>query len=1296
MSFASGADRVSDGWGGLAGSPSQTRRQHTSPPPQQSQQQPAVQKQDRLRIAANAVNEQLEKDRFPDLWDLLAHPQDEKYREQEQVRGDALKFLRSDQFVSLPSFIYEEYDNVVCKTFMGFLSEINRVWITMDSRLYLWNPSDKDPKATKIYAEQDQIICSVGIVKPPTGIFLEQIEYVLVLATALEVIVVGLTFAKRGDYTSEMTMYATDLKVPVDGITVTDILGTDEGRIFMRGNRGQLLELQYQATDGWFTRKIRLVNHSASTASLFLPSFLPVGGECIRKIFFDKERHILYTVSSTNDLQLIYLGEDGKKFQRIKTLRDPISEAFGGTDERIVIQGVYPITAAESAMMQAVAVTSRGDRIFFSIYAYPVTGPGQQMVTNTKPDTLRFVYSLSANRRSRTVGNAVHESLYSRGLLIAADAVSAETDRIFGIELDVGLMAQANPKFWLDSISYEDLAGKVWQISEVQNKQSYSPSFVQPGSVLNELSLQMEYPARTFRLLTNQGICHMTKLRPIDQFAEMLYQSDNDRAPELEKFLNTYGSAEACSMCLAVACEHPSTIKAISDYGGNAPQQVIPAASRLFERFGGQPYISQPPVQGMPFDRNNPMGYAMAAPEIRFSGKYNGLSLYLARLLKPIWKERIVTRKGKDIVPSATSKGLNSVRSNLISLNGWLAQRKSLTALPAPDNRPPSVLSEAWKAEQESMFNLHEILRLSQETLAMLSILFDEGISQLANSIPIERQQDLENITYEELITTLRGLDVTRALMAAFIDKQIAEEKSVYSVGQELQNACPSICLQNDVILYSGIECIHAARNLPNQDLQNEKLRESLSLFKQVVRDITFQKLQDLTEQYKMFNHYDEIVELVMSWAAAQEPTDDLRASTRFASNGRLNEDSPTFQRKKAYDIILQAVNNLHYQLQHPRANVGMSSDEIAYRLDRILSQSLQYDDPLFHDTLYEWFISEGMEDKLLTLNTRYLEDFFRRNATDPSKATLLAKFYIKKERYYDAAQVYRSISEMPGLTFPERMENLSLALVQAKLSTTGGVSRIIDRPELEELQDIHAVANVQQEILKSLQAQPNPLVPAEGIQELHERFMTVTELFNNYARPCHMYEIQLEAVYVSDGNAQKRHYAQNAWMEIIKRTREEAAKGRRDPFAALAEKIRELGSKFYPDDNVFPLQFLIDKMEQESYNAAESDIGPEHGWIVNALRAIKVPYSEIFQVYNAMFESKLPPWSSTKALIYLLEDITVLINEWLRFQAPEDVPRRALDDAIDRYLVTIHDGGEARDLVRRLHILAVRVRQEI
>jgi nuclear pore complex protein Nup155 len=79
-------------------------------------------------------------------------------------------------------------------------------------------------------------------------VFLEQIEYILVVSTPLEIILLGVAFSEPNSKGSRgmMSIYRTEMIVSSDNINMTQIVGTKTGRIFMRGSNGHMYELVYQ------------------------------------------------------------------------------------------------------------------------------------------------------------------------------------------------------------------------------------------------------------------------------------------------------------------------------------------------------------------------------------------------------------------------------------------------------------------------------------------------------------------------------------------------------------------------------------------------------------------------------------------------------------------------------------------------------------------------------------------------------------------------------------------------------------------------------------------------------------------------------------------------------------------------------------------------------------------------------------------------------------------------------------------------------------------------------------------
>lgn len=52
---------------------------------------------------------------------------------------------------------------------MGLMPEINRAWITIDQRLFLWNYNSDHEADFHSFDEMQQVIVAVGLVPPAKG-----------------------------------------------------------------------------------------------------------------------------------------------------------------------------------------------------------------------------------------------------------------------------------------------------------------------------------------------------------------------------------------------------------------------------------------------------------------------------------------------------------------------------------------------------------------------------------------------------------------------------------------------------------------------------------------------------------------------------------------------------------------------------------------------------------------------------------------------------------------------------------------------------------------------------------------------------------------------------------------------------------------------------------------------------------------------------------------------------------------------------------------------------------------------
>lgn len=116
-----------------------------------------------------------------------------------------------------------------------------------------------------------------------------------------------------------------------------------------------------------------------------------------------------------------------------------------------------------------------------------------------------------------------------------------------------------------------------------------------------------------------------------------------------------------------------------------------------------------------------------------------------------------------------------------------------------------------------------------------------------------------------------------------------------------------------------------------------------------------------------------------------------------------------------------------------------------------------------------------------------------------------------------------------------------------------------------------------------------------------------------------------LQIFFISDHSGEQcQPIIEQCWEQICRNTINTANEQNRAPLEALSDKIQELGRRFYPEESVFPLTFLISKLETYSFEAVESGRPGLAGWVVRTMIEIQVPYSQLFHVYHNIFESRV------------------------------------------------------------------------
>lgn len=260
-------------------------------------------------------------------------------------------------------YIVRASSDMQCNCMMGVFPPISRAWLTIDSDIFMWNYEDGGDLA--YFDGLSETILAVGLVKPKAGIFQPHVRHLLVLATPVDIVILGLSYANvqtgsgilNDSMCGGMQLLPDPLySLPTDNTYLLTITSTDNGRIFLAGKDGCLYEVAYQAEAGWFSQRCRKINHSKSSLSFLVPSLLQFTfseDDPIVQIEIDNSRNILYTRSEKGVIQVYDLGHDGQGMSRVASVsQNAIVSAAGNiarTIDRSVFKPIVQIAVIESS-----------------------------------------------------------------------------------------------------------------------------------------------------------------------------------------------------------------------------------------------------------------------------------------------------------------------------------------------------------------------------------------------------------------------------------------------------------------------------------------------------------------------------------------------------------------------------------------------------------------------------------------------------------------------------------------------------------------------------------------------------------------------------------------------------------------------------------------------------------------------------------------------------------------------------------------------------------------------------------
>ncbi|KAI4892114.1 hypothetical protein NFI96_017898 [Prochilodus magdalenae] len=854
---------------------------------------------------------------------------------------------------------------------------------------------------------------------------------------------------------------------------------------------------------------------------------------------------------------------------------------------------------------------------------------------------------------------------------------------------------------------------------------------------------QHNIPPQKFVLLSAQGSHIFHKLRPVDQLRHLLVSSGGGESEEIERFFKLHREEQACATALILACSSAACDREISlwatraffRYGGEA-QMRFPSAMSAPSNVGpllgspvpgsplpvGSPFPNpsflatpapgmMPPSVSTPFIPSTPMSLGgptipavSSGPEVLFSGKHNGISVYFARILGNIWDgslavEKAISTGSQTVIimeSTASSSDLEAVLLELQGLKEFLDKNSqfSPTSLGAASFSSPANLqqrllgfmrpdgassqqvqqelqrkyhTEAQAYEKASLQGIQQLVHRSFQTLALWKLLCDHQFSLIISELPKDFQEQLKAISFKDVV--IRGRELTGALITALINVYIKDSASVDAISCHLRDICPLLYSSDDSVCSKANELLQSSRQVQNKGEKDRTLKESLRLYQQISHHTD---LPLVCSQYRQVRFYEGVVELCLTAADKKDPQ---RLGPHFYKNGEPEEDAvgqQAFQeRLSCYkcitDTMQELVNQSKAAPQSPSVPKQpgppvmtsdpnmLSNEDAAAHFEQMLGLAQRSQDELFHIALYNWLIQADLTDKLLEVNSPYLEDhlmhMIKQDQNKVRNMDLLWRYYEKSRSFGKAAHVLARLADMHSteISLKQRLEYISRAILSAKSSSCIS-SMGADGEFLHELEEKMEVVRIQVQIQETLSRQYSQHPSVQGaISQLDSELMDITKLYGEFADHFRLSECKLAIIHCA-GHSDPI-LVHSLWQEIMeKELSDSVAMSPADRMRSLSLKLVSLGKMYAGTPRYFPLEFLVKFLEQEVCK-----LNWDVGFVTFTMQEIGVQLPRLLEVYDQLFKSRDPCWQRLKKPLHLVECIHVLLSGYV--DDPSRVP---------------------------------------
>ncbi|OIW28638.1 nucleoporin-domain-containing protein [Coniochaeta ligniaria NRRL 30616] len=1276
----------------------------------QSQGQPAPSEAPLPPIlkAARTVNNVLQLDEsFPDI-DTYCRPGTSS--DYDLQTSEWAPFTKT-QMYPIPDQIFEKLNGGEVVTKMGLFAEINHAWAAIDSSLFLWDYTHPNPELIG-FEDSIHTITAVALVPPKPGVFVNTITHILVVATGADIILLGVSAASTPSGAKTISLYQTKMSVHRGSTDISLIVGSATGRIFFGGESDtDIHELYYQQEEKWFSSRCGKINHSHPGWSSVVPTLAPIDffssrdHEHLTDLVVDDTRNLLYSLSSKSTIRTYHMDGPDKltraiektKEQCLRDITHMLSQRSSLLNDRTHIVSISPIASREASKLHLMALTNTGCRLFLSATSsasYMLNASANLAPQSMQVQFVKFPPSSGTTIRDRQIaigfnGNESELDINSETLKTSVfgqrfapgyffDFVRKDqnpgSDELFVSTPDTGRIKMTTPtsaqKFY-EQATWIDLGESNRAIAVGCITKPFAAA-KQPLGFGNELAVQFDDVPSDFAILTNTGVHVVGRRRLVDIFAAAINRANGDENLEREtrKFISRYGRVETISAALAVACGQGSDLRTGTSRA--VDQATQDRARTAFIDFGGQPTLSETD------------GTQITTESVKLSSRHDALSLYLTRLIRTLWKSRVVTlvqepAGGIGVKSTIPLAKLATVQENLERLRNFLVANKGvIQGLSGPSDlqRVASRQEEiALQAEHQALYALQQLMESISEGISFVLMLFDERVTDIFLRLDDTSRQELRDLTFENLFSQSSGKDLAKRLVKAIVNRNIESGSNVETVADALRRRCGSFCSPDDVVIFKAQEQLQrATEQTANPNALRTLLNESLRLFERVAGSLSDANLRGAVEQYIKLKYYAGAIQLCLVVAREKDRGNSALA---WVNEGKSEADprKKAFEeRKRCYALIHEVMSRLDADsLAEPETIDGRLTLSATKRMEAydVVNNS---DDEVFHFDLYQWYIDQDWTDRILAIDSPHVITFLQRLAgKDVRHADLLCRFYTHRSRFFEAAQVQADLAKHTefAIGIKDRITLLSRAKGNASVTTTG-VSRQQQQLLNHEVTELLEIAHIQDDLLERLMADGR--IPPDRREEIQKSLdgpiRDLTELFNNYADQAGYYDLCLLIYHAADFHNSR--VIAETWENLIISTHHEIEERQQiwndfragralpagveeptapppQPYEMVSSQVQTIAHRTSLDSLIFPIDTLLPIVCKYAIeHAQDATIGADPCWPVLLFLHLGVSHTLIVRVLENVFDNQEAPFTGKRRKI-IVQWINVAVEAWVR-----------------------------------------------